>query len=538
MANAKQLMYDEEARRKVLRGVEKLAGAVKVTLGPAGGNVILDKSWGSPKVTKDGVTVAKDIELEDPFENMGAKLLHEAANKTSDDAGDGTTTATVLAEAIFKQGLKMVAAGADPMAVKRGIDKAVEAANDAITDMATPVKGKSGIAQVATISANNDSVIGGLLADAMEKVGREGVVTIEEGKAIDTTLDVVEGMRVDRGYISPYFITKVETLEAVLEEPLILLHEKKISNLREFVPLLEKVVSTGKVLLVIAEDVEGEALAGLVVNKLRGVFKCCAVKAPGFGDRRKAMLEDMAILTGGNVISEDLGIKLDAVSLGDLGTAEKVTVTKDDTTIIKGAGKKSAIRARCDLIRRQIETTTSNYDREKLEERLAKLTGGVAVINVGAATETAMKEKKALVDDALHATKAAAEEGTVPGGGLACLRVIPSAEAARAKLRGDEKIGADIVAGALRAPLRQIAANSGLDGDVVVAEVLAKPKNVGLNALTREYADLVKAGIIDPAKVVKTALSNAASIAGLLLTTSTMVAEIKEKEEPALESVS
>ena len=537
MANAKQLMYDDEARRKILSGVEKLAGAVKVTLGPAGGNVILDKSWGSPKVTKDGVTVAKDIELEDPFENMGAKLLHEAANKTSDDAGDGTTTATVLAEAIFKEGLKMVAAGADPMAIQRGIERAAAAAAEAIGEMAKPVKGKD-IEQVAAISANNDAAIGKILADAMEKVGKEGVVTIEEGKTLDTTLEVVEGMRLDKGYISPYFITDVESLEAVLEEPVILLHEKKISSLRDFIPLLEKIVGTGKSVLVIAEDLEGEALAGLVVNKLRGVCKCCAIKAPGFGDRRKALLEDLAILTDGSVISEDLGIKLDAVELGQLGTADKVIVTKDTTTIIKGAGKKSVIQARCGLIRKQIEATTSNYDREKLEERLAKLTGGVAIVNIGAATETAMKEKKDLADDALHATKAAAEEGIVPGGGLACLRAIPAAEAARGKLRGDEKIGADIVARALRAPLYQIAANSGLDGDVVVAEVIEKGANIGLEALSGEYVDLVKAGIIDPAKVVKAALANAASIAGLLLTTNTMVAEVKSKEEPVAESVS
>ena len=538
MANAKQLVYDDEARRKVLSGVEKLAGAVKVTLGPAGGNVILDKSWGSPKVTKDGVTVAKDIELEDPFENMGAKLLHEAANKTSDDAGDGTTTATVLAEAIFKEGLRMVAAGADPMALNRGIDKAAGAARDAIDGMATPVKGRAGIAQVAAVSANNDTVIGDLLADAMEEVGKEGVVTIEEGKTTETTLEIVEGMRFDKGYISPYFITDVESLEAVLEQPLILLYEKKISNLREFIPLLEKVVGGGRPLLVIAEDVESEALAGLVVNKLRGVCKCCAVKAPGFGDRRKAMLEDLAILTKGQVISEDLGIKLDAVSIDQLGTAEKVIITKDHTTIVNGAGKKADVKARCDLIRKQIETTTSNYDGEKLQERLAKLTGGVAVINVGAPTETAMKERKALVDAALHATKAAYEEGTVPGGGVACLRAISAVEAARDRLRGDEKIGADIVARSLRAPLRQLAANSGLDGDVVVAEVMNKPKNTGLNVLTGEYVDLVKAGIIDPAKVVKAALANAASIAGLLLTTNTMVAEIKEKKEPVPDSVS
>ncbi len=537
MANPKQLLYDEDARRKILGGVEKLAAAVKVTLGPSGGNVILDKSWGSPKVTKDGVTVAKDIELEDPFESMGAKLIHEAANKTSDDAGDGTTTATILAEAMYKAGLKMVAAGADPMAIQRGLDKAAAAATEAIDNMASPVKGRDDIAKVGAISANNDRVIGDMLADAMEKVGKEGVVTIEEGKTIETTLDVVEGMQFDRGYISPYFITNVESLEAVLEEPVILLHEKKISNLREFIPLLEKVVSSGKSLLVVAEDVEGEALAGLVVNKLRGVCRCCAVKAPGFGDRRKAILEDLATLTGGKVISEDLGIKLDAVSLDDLGRAEKVTIDKDNTTVVNGAGKKSAIQARCDLVRKQIDTTTSNYDREKLQERLAKLTGGVAVINVGAATEAQMKERKALVDDALHATKAAAEEGIVPGGGVACLRAIPAVEAVRAKLRGDEKFGADIIAGALRSPLRQIAANTGLEGDVVVEEVLERPKNVGLDALTGEYVDLIEAGILDPAKVVKAALTNAASIAGLLLTTNTVVAELKEDKEPVAEGV-
>ena len=538
MANAKQLMYDNDARRKILSGVEKLAGVVKVTLGPAGGNVMLDKSWGSPKITKDGVTVAKDIEVEDPFENMGAKLLHEAANKTSDDAGDGTTTATVLAEAIFREGLKMVTAGADPMALKRGIDKAVEAAAQAITDMATPVKGKSDVASVATVSANNDPVIGKLLADAMDSVGKEGVVTIEEGKTIDTTFEVVEGMRLDKGYISPYFITNVDSLEAELESPLILLYEKKIGNLREFIPLLEKIVSTGQPLLVVAEDLEGEALAGLVVNKLRGVCKCCAIKAPGFGDRRKAMLEDLAILTGGSVISEDLGIKLDAVTLDQLGSADKVIVAKEYTTLVTGGGKKSEIRARCELIRKQIETTTSDYDREKLQERLAKLTGGVAVINVGGATEAAMKEKKDLVEDALNATKAATEEGTVPGGGVACLRAAPAIETIKGKLRGDEKIGADIVARALSTPLWQIATNSGLEGEVVVAEVADAPKNTGLNAVTGEYVDLIKAGIIDPAKVVKAALSNAASIAGLLLTTNTLVAEVKEKEEAVADSVS
>jgi chaperonin GroEL len=537
MANAKQLMYDDEARRKVLAGVEKLANTVKVTLGPSGGNVILDSSWGSPKVTKDGVTVAKDIELEDPFENMGAKLLHEAANKTNDDAGDGTTTATVLAEEIYRQGLKMVAAGADPMAIQRGIMRAVAAAEARIDAIAKPVKGDD-IAKVGTISANNNREIGEKLAEAMERVGKEGVVTVEEGKTFDTTLDVVEGMRIDRGYISPYFITDVETLEAVLEEPLILLYEKKISNLREFIPLLEKVVGAGKQLLIIAEDVDSEALAALVVNKLRGTIKCCAVKAPGFGDRRKAMLEDLAILTGGKVISEDLGIKLDAVELGDLGTAEKVSVTKDYSTIVSGAGKKAEIKARCELLRKQVETTTSNYDREKLQERLAKLTGGVAVINVGGATETAVKELKMLVDDALHATKAAVEEGIVPGGGLTLLRAIPAVEAERSKARGDEKIGVEIVAKSLQSPLRQIADNCGMDGAVVVAEVLEMKDSIGLNALTGQYVDLLKDGVIDPAKVVKAALKNAASIAGLLLTMNTMVADIKEKKEPVADSVS
>ncbi len=538
MAKGKQLMYDDAARRKVLAGVERLAKTVKTTLGPAGGNVILDKSWGSPKVTKDGVTVAKDIELEDPFENMGAKLIHEAATKTSDVAGDGTTTATVLAEAIYREGLKMISAGADAMAVKRGIDAAVAAVVKSIDNIATPVKGREDRAQVGTISANNDVEIGNLLADALEKVGADGVVTVEEGRTIDTQLDVVEGMRFDKGYISPYFITNVDTLEAVLEEPLILLYEKKISNLREFVPLLEQVVGMGRPLLVIAEDVESEPLAGLVVNKLRGVAKCCAVKAPGFGDRRKAMLEDLAILTNGQVISEDLGIKLDAVQPAHLGTAEKVIIAKDHTTIVSGAGKKADIKARCDLIRKQIDTTTSNYDREKLQERLAKLTGGVAVVKVGAATETAMKEKKALVEDALHATKAAAEEGIVPGGGVTLLRSVDAVKAARDRLRGDEKIGADILARSLSAPLRQIADNSGLDGEVVVAEVMELGPNEGLNALTGKYVDLVKAGIIDPAKVVKAALSNAASIAGLLLTTNTLVAELEDEEEAVAESVS
>ena len=538
MAKGKQLMYDDAARRKVLAGVERLAKTVKTTLGPAGGNVILDKSWGSPKVTKDGVTVAKDIELEDPFENMGAKLIHEAATKTSDVAGDGTTTATVLAEAIYREGLKMISAGADAMAVKRGIDAAVAAVEKSIDNIATPVKGREDRAQVGTISANNDVEIGNLLADALEKVGADGVVTVEEGRTIDTQLDVVEGMRFDKGYISPYFITNVDTLEAVLEEPLILLYEKKISNLREFVPLLEQVVGMGRPLLVIAEDVESEPLAGLVVNKLRGVAKCCAVKAPGFGDRRKAMLEDLAILTNGQVISEDLGIKLDAVQPAHLGTAEKVIIAKDHTTIVSGAGKKADIKARCDLIRKQIDSTTSNYDREKLQERLAKLTGGVAVVKVGAATETAMKEKKALVEDALHATKAAAEEGIVPGGGVTLLRSVDAVKAARDRLRGDEKIGADILARSLSAPLRQIADNSGLDGEVVVAEVMELGPNEGLNALTGKYVDLVKAGIIDPAKVVKAALSNAASIARLLLTTNTLVAELEDEEEAVAESVS
>ena len=538
MAKGKQLMYDDAARRKVLAGVERLAKTVKTTLGPAGGNVILDKSWGSPKVTKDGVTVAKDIELEDPFENMGAKLIHEAATKTSDVAGDGTTTATVLAEAIYREGLKMISAGADAMAVKRGIDAAVAAVEKSIDNIATPVKGREDRAQVGTISANNDVEIGNLLADALEKVGADGVVTVEEGRTIDTQLDVVEGMRFEKGYISPYFITNVDTLEAVLEEPLILLYEKKISNLREFVPLLEQVVGMGRPLLVIAEDVESEPLAGLVVNKLRGVAKCCAVKAPGFGDRRKAMLEDLAILTNGQVISEDLGIKLDAVQPAHLGTAEKVIIAKDHTTIVSGAGKKADIKARCDLIRKQIDSTTSNYDREKLQERLAKLTGGVAVVKVGAATETAMKEKKALVEDALHATKAAAEEGIVPGGGVTLLRSVDAVKAARDRLRGDEKIGADILARSLSAPLRQIADNSGLDGEVVVAEVMELGPNEGLNALTGKYVDLVKAGIIDPAKVVKAALSNAASIAGLLLTTNTLVAELEDEEEAVAESVS
>jgi len=536
---AKQLLFSEDARKKLMKGVRQMADTVKVTLGPTGRNVIFERSFGSPRVTKDGVAVAKEVELKDNFENMGAKLIKEVASKTSDDAGDGTTTATVLAEAILDEGLKLITAGANPMAVKRGLDKAVAAAVESIDSMSRSVKGSEDIARVGTISANGDAEVGKLVAEGMEKVGKDGVMTVEEGKSMETALEVVEGMQFDKGYISPYFMTEAQTREAVLEDPYILIHEKKLSNLRDMLPLLERVAQSGKPLLIIAEDVEGEPLAALVVNKLRGVLRACAVKAPGFGDRRKAMLQDMAILTGGEVISEDLGIKLENVTVDQLGTCRKVTVTKDDTTIVEGAGKKSAIKQRIDQIRKQIETTTSDYDREKLQERLAKLVGGVAVINVGGATEAAMQERKARVEDALHATRAAAEEGIVAGGGVALIRAIPAVESIRSKLRGDEKLGADIIAKALRVPLRQIAANGGKDGEVVVEDVIEKSGNVGYNAATDEFVDLMKAGVIDPAKVTKAALQNAGSLAGLLLTTETMVTELKdeEEEEPAAEGV-
>ncbi len=535
---AKQLMFDDVARTHLKEGLAQLADAVKVTLGPTGKNVILHKSWGSPKVTKDGVSVSKEIELPEPFKNMGAKMVNEAASKTSDIVGDGTTTSTVLAEAIYFEGLKHVAAGANPMAIQRGINKAAEVVAKFIKSVSVPVKGHSDIAKVATISANNDQLVGEILAIAMDKVGREGVIEVEEGKAMQNELEVVEGMQFDRGYISPYFMTKVDTQEAIFEDVYILLHEKKISNIREIVPLLEKVAQVARPILIIAEDVEGEALAALVINRLQGVLKCCAIKAPGFGDRRKAMLSDIAVSIGGQVISEDLGIKLESIELSQLGQAKKVVVTKDTTTIIEGAGKKKDIDARCDQIRNQIEKTTSNYDREKLQERLAKLTGGVAVIKAGAATETEMKERKDLLEDALHATRAAAEEGVIAGGGIVFLRSIGEVEKARAKAKGDEKIGFDIVRKALRAPTQQIVDNSGEQGDVVVAQLLEKlekQENVGYDANTGKFVNMFEAGIIDPAKVSRTALEMAASVAGLMLTTHVLVTELKDKDEEPIQ---
>ena len=538
---AKQLMFDDTARTELREGLKQLAAAVKVTLGPTGRNVVLHKSWGSPKVTKDGVSVSKEIELPEPFKNMGAKMVNEVASKTSDVVGDGTTTSIVLAEAMYLEGLKHVAAGANPMAINRGIAAASEVAAGFIKDVSVPVKGHDDIAKVATISANNDAAVGEILAQAIDAVGKEGVIEVEEGKGMASELEVVEGMQFDRGFLSPYFVTNPDTLECVLEDAYILLHEKKISNIREFIPLLEKIAQVGKPLLVIAEDVEGEALAALVINRLQGVLKVCAVKAPGFGDRRKAMLQDIAILTGGQVITEDLGIKLESIELSQLGRARKVAINKDDTTLIEGEGKKKDIQARCDQIRSQIEKTTSDYDREKLQERLAKLTGGVAVIHAGAATETEMKERKDLLDDALHATRAATAEGVVPGGGIVFLRAIQELEKARARARGDEKLGFDIVAHALRTPTTQIVDNSGEAGDVVVArllEKLDKQKNTGYNANTGEFVDMFKAGIIDPAKVARTALEMAASVAGLMLTTNVLVTELKdEEEEPIAGSV-
>ena len=528
---AKQMLYDTDARQAMLAGVSKLAAAVKVTLGPTGRNVLLQKSFGSPKVTKDGVTVSKEIDLPGAFENMGAKMANQVASKTSDVAGDGTTTAVVLAEAIIKEGLKNVVAGANPMAVKRGIDIAVAAAVESIQAQAKSVKGTDDLRKVATVSANWNTDIGDLIAEAFEKVGTDGVITVEEGKSLANELELVEGMQFDKGFISAYFVTNPNTMEAVLEDPLILIHEKKISSLRDLVPVLEKVAGSGKPLLVIAEDVEGEALAGLVVNRLRGVLNVCAVKAPAFGDRRKAILGDIAVLTGGQLISEDLGIKLDGIELGMLGTAKRVVINKDNTTIVEGAGTKKDLAARVDTIRNQIDKTTSDYDREKLQERLAKLSGGVAVISAGAATETEMKERKDLIDDAVHATRAASEEGIVAGGGVVMLHALEAVKKARDKARGDEKIGVDLLARALTAPCRQIVDNSGEDGNVVVAEILERGNNVGYNARTGEYVDMVKAGIIDPAKVSRTALQNAASVAGLLLTTDLMVAEYDEKAE-------
>jgi chaperonin GroEL len=536
---AKQVIHGEESRAAILRGINQLADAVKITLGPKGRNVVIDKKFGSPTITKDGVTVAKEIELKDALENMGAQMVREVASKTSDVAGDGTTTATVLAQAIFREGVKTVAAGANPMALKRGIDKAVERATAEIKRLSKPVKGDA-IAQVGTVSANGDQTIGNIIAEAMNKVGKDGVITVEESKTMETSLEVVEGMQFDRGYLSPYFVTDPERMEAVLENPLILINEKKISSMKDLLPLLEQVAKMGKPMLIIAEEVEGEALATLVVNKLRGTLNIAAVKAPGFGDRRKAMLEDIAILTGGKVISEDLGIKLENVKLEDLGRAKKITIDKDNTTIVEGAGKQSDIEGRVKTLRAQIDDTTSDYDREKLQERLAKLVGGVAVIKVGAATETEMKEKKARVEDAMHATRAAVEEGIVPGGGVALVRAAKALEKFEIFKAGegdpDEQIGVNIVRRALEEPLRQIVQNAGKEGAVVVERVRSeKSENVGFNAQTEEFEDLVKAGVIDPAKVTRTALQNAASIAGLMLTTEAMVSELPEDEKsPAM----
>ncbi|HLA83728.1 MAG TPA: chaperonin GroEL [Thermoguttaceae bacterium] len=528
---AKQLLYEDSARQRMLRGVNKLADVVAVTMGPTGRNVILGKSFGGPTVTKDGVTVSKEIELEDRFENMGAKLVNEVASKTSDVAGDGTTTATVLAREIFREGLRNIAAGANPAAVRRGIEKAVDAAVAQLGSMAKSLANKQEVADVGAISANNDRTIGELLAEAMEKVGRDGVITVEEGKTAETTYEIVEGMQFDRGYLSPYFINRPMEMDCQLENALILIHEKKIGNLRDLIPLLEKVAQTAKPLLIIAEDVEGEALTALVVNKLRGVLNICAVKAPGFGDRRKAMLGDIAVLTGGTVISEDLGLKLENLALDQLGRAKQITIDKDTTTVVEGAGKTAEIKSRINQLREQIESTDSDYDREKLQERLAKLSGGVAVISVGAATEAEMKQKKARVEDALHATRAAAEEGILPGGGVALLRCAEAVEKARSAAKGDEKVGVDIVLRALSAPIKQIAENCGIDGSVVADEVRQKPTNTGYDANAGKYVDMFKAGIIDPLKVVRTALTNAASIAGLMLTTETLVTDLDAEDK-------
>jgi chaperonin GroEL len=529
---AKQLIFDEQARQAILRGVQKLSRAVVATLGPKGRNVVIDKKYGSPTVTKDGVTVAKEIELEDAYENMGAQMVREVASRTSDNAGDGTTTATVLAESIYREGLKFVTSGANPIGIQRGIGKAVEAAVAHLDKIAKKVKDKDEIKQVATVSANWDTTIGEIIADAMDKVGKDGTITVEEAKSIETTLEVVEGMQFDKGYLSPYFVTNAETMEAKLEDAYILNYEKKISSLKDMLPLLEKAARSGKPLLIIAEDVEGEALATLVVNKLRGTLNVCAVKAPGFGDRRKAMLEDVAVLTGGKFISEDLGIKLESIELADLGRAKSIVIDKDNTTIVEGGGKSSDIQGRVNQIRRQIEETTSDYDREKLQERLAKLAGGVAVINVGAATETEMKEKKARVEDALHATRAAVEEGIVAGGGVALIRCLPAIEAVKGA-NEDETIGIGIVKRAVESPTRELAKNAGVEGSVVVEEVKKRKGNEGYNVATGEYEDLVKAGVVDPKKVTRTALQNASSIAGLLLTTECLIADIPEKEKPA-----
>jgi len=526
---AKQLLFDEAARQKILRGVEILARAVKVTLGPKGRNVVIDKKFGSPTVTKDGVTVAKEVELPDPYENMGAQMVKEVASKTSDAAGDGTTTATVLAEAIYREGLKNVTAGSNPIYLKRGIDKAVEAAVAELHKISKKVSDREEIRQVATVSANWDETIGNIIADAMDKVGKDGTITVEEAKSIETTLDVVEGMQFDKGYLSPYFATNAEAQEAVLEDAYVLIHEKKISNLQEFLPLLQTVAKSGKPLLVIAEEVEGEALAALVVNKIRGTINVCAVKAPGFGDRRKAMLEDIAVLTGGKCITEDLGLKLENLTTADLGRAKRIVVDKENTTIVEGGGKSSDIQGRVKQIRRQIDETTSDYDREKLQERLAKLAGGVAVINVGASTEVEMKEKKARVEDALHATRAAVEEGIVAGGGVALLRTVKVIDSL--KLEGDEAIGAQIVRRAVEHPIRMLCSNAGVEGAVVVGNILAGKGNYGYNVASGEYEDLVKAGVVDPTKVTRTALQNSSSIAGLLLTTECMITDLPEKDK-------
>ncbi len=530
---AKQMLYEADARASILAGVSKLAGAVKVTLGPTGRNVLLQKSFGSPKVTKDGVSVSKEIDLPNPFENMGAKMANQVASKTSDVAGDGTTSAVVLAEALMAEGMKTVAAGANPVGVKRGVDIAVRAAVEHIATISKKVKGIEDLRKVATVSANGDEAIGSLIAEAFDAVGTDGVITVEEGKSTATELEVVEGMQFDKGYISAYFMTNPTTLEAVLEDAYILIHEKKLSSLRDLVPLLEKVSTSGRPLMIIAEDVEGDALAAMVLNKLRGVLNVCAVKAPAFGDRRKAILGDIATITGGEVITEDLGVKLEDIELTQLGSAKKLIVSKEDTTIVEGAGTKKALQARVASIRKQMETTTSDYDREKLQERLAKLTGGVAVIRAGAATETEMKERKDLIDDAIHATRAASEEGVVPGGGTTFLSCIAAVEESRAKARGDEKIGVDIVAVALQAPTIQIADNAGEDGDVVAATILETGCKKGYNARTGEYENLVAAGIIDPAKVSRTALQNASSVAGLLLTTNLMVTDYDAEDEEA-----
>ncbi len=531
---AKQMMYQDAARAQLKEGLAQLAAAVKVTMGPTGRNVLLHKSYGSPKVTKDGVSVSKEIELPEPFKNIGAKMINQVASKTSDRVGDGTTTATVLAEAIYNEGLKYVTAGVNPVAIQRGILKAADIAAEFIKSISKPIKGHDDIAKVAAISANNNTEVGEILAQAMDKVGKEGVIEVEEGKGMETELTVVEGMQFDKGYISPYFMTNPDTLECVLEDAYILLHEKKISNLRELVPMLEKIAQVGSPLLIISEDVEGEALAALVINRLQGVLKICAVKAPGFGDRRKAMMQDLGVLTGGQVVTEDLGIKLESIELSQLGKAKKIVIGKENTTIIEGEGTKKDIKARCEQIRAQVEKTTSDYDREKLQERLAKLTGGVAVIKAGAATETEMKERKDLLDDALHATKAAAQEGVVIGGGVVFLRCIPEVAKGKTKARGDEKIGFDILCGALKSPTRQIVDNGGLHGDVIVEELLEKLEkddSVGFDANRAEFVDMFKAGIIDPAKVARTALQNAASVAGLMLTTNVIIADIKDDDK-------